>query len=308
MQPVRVAIVGLGKIALEEHIPALKANAAFLLVAAASDRCRLDGLPVFSSAEAMFEAMPQIEAVAICTPPQAHYAPAKLALSHGKHVLLEKPPCATLAEFEDLVALAAAQGVTLFQTWHAREAPAVQAAAQWLRGRRVKAGRVIWKEDVRHWHPGQSWIWSEGGFGVLDAGINAISILTAIVPEPLHVEAAHFLVPANSPSPIAVAVSLATPSGAFIDAEFDFRHRGIQARSVELETDSGRFDLAAFAAAHGDPMWGEPASQPREYAGLYRRFAALIAARRSDTDDKPLALVLDIFRLAGRSVVEPFQE
>jgi len=308
LQPVRVGIIGLGKIALEEHVPALQANDAFSLVAAASTKTTLSGIPVFPSAEAMLDAVPEIDAVAVCTPPQAHYEPAKLALSRGKHVLLEKPPCPTLSEFEELIALAKAKKVTLFQTWHARETPVVAAAAAWLAERQITGGRVVWKEDVRHWHPGQDWIWSDGGFGVLDAGINAVSILTAIIPEPLTVDAAHFLIPANSSSPIAVAVALRTASGAAIDAEFDFRHRGIQARAVEIDTDRGVLDLARFSTDQGEETWGEAGSQPCEYASLYRRFATLIADGRSDTDQRPLELVLEIFRVAGRSTVAPFRE
>jgi predicted dehydrogenase len=301
--------VGLGKIALEEHIPALAANHAFSLVAAASAKSSLPNVPVFTTVEAMLDAVPDIDAVAVCTPPQAHYAPAKLALSRRKHVLMEKPPCPTLAEFDELSVLAHSQGLTLFQTWHAREAPAISAAADWLSARKVTGGRVVWKEDVRHWHPGQSWIWNEGGFGVLDAGINAISILTAIVPEPLSVEAAHLFVPDNSASPIAAAVVFRTASGALIDAEFDFRHRGIQSRLVEIETVDGTLDLTRFSATRGmTEIWGEVGSQSQEYAALYRRFAALIAEGRCDTDKRPLELVVETLRVAGRSSVAPFRE
>jgi D-galactose 1-dehydrogenase len=41
---------------------------------------------------------------------------------------------------------------------------------------------VIWREDVRVWHPGQDWIWQPGGLGVFDPGINALSIITHILP------------------------------------------------------------------------------------------------------------------------------
>ena len=51
------------------------------------------------------------------------------------------------------------------------------------------SGRIIWKEDVHHWHPGQRWIWEPGGFGVFDPGINALSVLTEILPTKSCVEA-----------------------------------------------------------------------------------------------------------------------
>lgn len=309
LQSIRVGIVGLGKIALEEHVPALQANAAFELVAAASAKASLEDVPSYGNFEEMLAHCPEIEAVAICTPPQAHFEAARFALQHGKHVLLEKPPCPTVAEFDELTALAAKVGRTLFQSWHARESRAVGDAVAWIGGRAVTGGRVVWKEDVRHWHPGQAWIWQDGGFGVLDAGINAISILTRLLPEPLTVEAAHLLVPANCVSPIAAAVAFRTVSGALIDADFDFRHHGDQARAMELDTPDGALTLAWQGAAK--PARGkmvELGTQEEEYASLYARFADLIARGQSETDKRPLELVTEILAKADRSTVAPFSE
>jgi hypothetical protein len=79
-------------------------------------------------------------------------------------------------------ALAARAGRTLFATWHSRFAPAVEPARQWLTPRRIRSVHINWKEDVRVWHPGQGWIFEPGGLGVFDPGINALSILTRILP------------------------------------------------------------------------------------------------------------------------------
>jgi predicted dehydrogenase len=175
--------------------------------------------------------------------------------------------------------------------------------------RTVRRGRVVWKEDVRQWHPGQTWIWQDGGFGVLDAGINAISILTRILPEAVVVDSAHLLVPQNCVSPIAAAVAFRTAGGAVIDAEFDFRHRGNQARAMEIETDAGTLTLAwQGTAAGGDGMLVELGTQHEEYVSLYTRFADLIARGVSETDIRPLELVTEILRSAGRSAVAPFKE
>jgi predicted dehydrogenase len=51
---------------------------------------------------------PEIDAVAICTPPQDHVDLALAALDHGKHVLIEKPMALTLAETDRLQARAQA--------------------------------------------------------------------------------------------------------------------------------------------------------------------------------------------------------
>ena len=306
---IRVGIVGLGKIALEEHVTALRGNAAFTLIAGASARAALGGVASFSGLSEMLDGCPEIDAVAICTPPQAHFEAARLALRRGKHVLLEKPPCPTVAEFDELTVLARRAGVTLFQTWHARESAAVSKAMAWLSGRTIRRCRVTWKEDVRQWHPGQAWIWQDGGFGVLDAGINAISILTRLLPEPLAVDTAHLLVPENSTNPIAAAVAFRTADGGLVDAEFDFRHRGDQVRAIELETDAGVLTLAwpgSTLGAGGTMI--ELGSQTEEYTALYARFAALIAQRESETDRRPLELVTEILYAASRATVAAVRE
>ena len=82
-----------------------------------------------------------------------------------------------------------AAAARLFQTWHSRFAAGVDAAREFLRTRQLVSGKIIWKEDVHHWHPGQRWIWEPGGFGVFDPGINALSLLTEILPKDVCVEA-----------------------------------------------------------------------------------------------------------------------
>lgn len=54
-----------------------------------------------------------IDAVAIATPVDTHYALAKAALTAGKSVLLEKPLTASVEQAEELIALARARGLIL---------------------------------------------------------------------------------------------------------------------------------------------------------------------------------------------------
>jgi predicted dehydrogenase len=58
-------------------------------------------------------AEPEIDAVVIATPVYAHFAMAKEALNAGKHVFVEKPMAASVAECEELVELAAQKGLVL---------------------------------------------------------------------------------------------------------------------------------------------------------------------------------------------------
>lgn len=56
---------------------------------------------------------PQIHAIAIATSVRTHFGMAKAALLAGKHVLIEKPMAASVAECEELIELARRQGLVL---------------------------------------------------------------------------------------------------------------------------------------------------------------------------------------------------
>ena len=56
---------------------------------------------------------PEVDAVALATPIGTHYALARRALEHGKHVLVEKPLAARWPSAEHLVEMAAQRGLTL---------------------------------------------------------------------------------------------------------------------------------------------------------------------------------------------------
>jgi predicted dehydrogenase len=69
-------------------------------------------IKVVEDANALF-ADPEIDAVAIATPIFTHYELAKRALEAGKHVLVEKPLTPSVAQAEELEALAKAKGRVL---------------------------------------------------------------------------------------------------------------------------------------------------------------------------------------------------
>ncbi|MCA1424498.1 Gfo/Idh/MocA family oxidoreductase [Bradyrhizobium yuanmingense] len=306
MTDLRIAIVGFGKIARDQHVAAIAATPGATLAAVASRNASLQGVPHFATIEELLQKGPPIDAVSLCTPPQVRRAQAAAALAAGKHVMLEKPPGTGVAELDPLIAMAAGAKRTLFATWHSRYAPAVEPARQWLTDRHIKSVHISWKEDVRVWHPGQGWIWEPGGLGVFDPGINALSILTRILPKPVFVTAAELAFPANCQAPIAANLNLTDISGLPVTAEFDFRQTGPQSWDILVETDQGRLTLSsggARMAVDGKVLAEGP---DEEYRGLYRRFVALAATGASDVDLTPLRLVADAFLLGKRTIVEPF--
>lgn len=297
--PIRIALVGLGKIARHQHLPAIRGDAAFNLAATVSpEPCGVDGVPHFSSVEILFADGPAIDAVVICTPPQVRQQLASAALARGVHVFLEKPPAASLCELAALEEHAAATGTTLFAGWHSRFAAGVEPARAWLAGRKILKATITWREDVRTWHPGQTWIWQAGGFGVFDPGINALSIATRILPHRIFLAGAELDYPANREAPIAARLAMRDEFGAEIDMDLDWRQTGPQTWDIAVETDAGRLMLG-----HGGALLTLPDGSQRgedlEYPGLYARFATLIRSGTSDVDCTPLKLVADAF-LRGR--------
>ena len=92
MATIRIALIGMGKIARDQHVPAIRGDAAFALAATVSPHhAGLDGVPHFSSLDALFSEGPMVDALALCTPPQVRYELATAAIGRGKHVFLEKP-------------------------------------------------------------------------------------------------------------------------------------------------------------------------------------------------------------------------
>ena len=257
----------------------------------------------------MLAAIPDLHCISICTPPQAHFDAALTSLRAGKHVMLEKPPTATTRQIALLADEAARLGRTLFQTWHSRFAAGVDAAREFLRTRKLVSGKIVWKEDVYQWHPGQRWIWEPGGFGVFDPGINALSLLTEILPQDVCVEAALLEFPENQQSPIAANVRMRTeerrPHRRRIRfsperrAELGHRthdhHRQAQAcgRGAELSIDGK-------SVTHDASMAGE-------YPRLYQRFASLCDAGKSEVDWRPFQLVADAFLIGERRIVAPHE-
>lgn len=304
----RVAIVGVGKIARDQHVPSIAAIDGVELVATASRNGSVDGVAAFSSLEALIADGPAFDAVALCTPPQVRQGQAAMALAAGKHVMLEKPPGATLAEVRLLIAMAEANGLTLFATWHSRFAPGVEPARAFLAEHAPQSVTITWKEDVRVWHPGQTWLWEPGGLGVFDPGINALSILTHILPTPVFLAEAELSFPSNRASPIAAELRFADGVGLEVRASFDFRQTGPQSWDIDVQTAGGLLSLSrggAMMRVDGAIRVDEAAA---EYPALYRRFAALVRAGESDVDLTPLTHVADAFMLGRRMTVEAFDD
>ena len=300
----KVALVGIGKIAVDQHVPAINASPDWELAATVSRKGSVDGVESFTTIEAMLKARPDIPVVSLALPPVPRFAYADAALQAGRHVMLEKPPGATLAEIHALQGLADTKGLTLYATWHSRMAQAVAPAKAWLAGKTITRAHITWREDVRKWHPGQDWVFEPGGMGVFDPGINALSILTDILPAPVHLTAATLTFPENRQTPIAAQLAF---SGN-VTADFDWRQTGPQTWDIEVDTPQGQLALRMggnVLELDGKPVSGR-ADIMGEYPALYARMAGLVAGGQSDVDLAPMIHVADALTLGRREMTEAF--
>ena len=217
-------------------------------------------------------------------------------------MILEKPPGATLAEVQALTAMAQDAGVTLYTTWHSRMARGVAPAKAWLADKTITAAHICWKEDVRRWHPGQDWVFAPGGMGVFDPGSNALSIMTEILPQPVHLRHADLYFPANRDTPIAAEL---TWTGN-VTGSFDWRQTGPQSWDITVDTIDGTLALhdgGARLVIGGKDIESGP---DREYPALYDRMAELVKTAASEVDITPMIHVADALTLGKRHMVDPF--
>lgn len=306
MRPLRIAIIGFGKIAADQHVPAIAGNERLELAATVS-RSGAGPAPSFKTYVELLEGVRDLDAVALTTPPTVRYDIARACLEAGLHVLLEKPPSVTLTDIHDLACIAEGEQRTLFTTWHARHNPAVEAAGKALAGKRIAEMQIIWHEDVRKWHPGQQWIWEPGGFGVFDPGINALSIVTKIFPGSLFVKAATLSFPDDAQTAVAAEIDFASPvADGPLHCSLDWRRSEGEewtitirtADGVEVRLEDGGGKLCIDGVEQGTQGIGE-------YPDIYRQFVQLIDERHSHVDVAPLRLVADCLLLGRRETVGP---
>jgi D-galactose 1-dehydrogenase len=304
MTPTKIALVGIGKIALDQHVPAIHASPDWELAATVSRNGQVPGVQAFTDFAAFLAERPDVPVVSLCMPPVPRFAYAEAALLAGRHLMLEKPPGATLAEVHALEAQAKTKGLTLYATWHSRMAHAVAPAKAWLRDKSIRKAHITWREDVRKWHPGQDWVFQPGGMGVFDPGINALSILTEILPQPVHMTTARLDFPKNRQTPIAAQLTF---SGN-VTADFDWRQEGPQTWDIEIETEKSHLALRMggnMLEIDGKPVAGE-SSIMGEYPALYARMADLVRRKASDVDLSPMVHVADALTLGERLTTDAF--
>jgi predicted dehydrogenase len=136
-EPVRVALIGCGRIAQVAHLPAIEKAAGIELVAVSDPseevvRAVARRYDVVSADLSEVFADSEIEAVLVAAPDRFHYSITAAALRAGKHVLVEKPLASTIEDSAKLVDLVQQTGMILQVGAMKRHDPGVQYARQFM--------------------------------------------------------------------------------------------------------------------------------------------------------------------------------
>lgn len=113
MRDIRVGIIGIGEQTKENLLPSLLQIPDVHIVAACDSKLEkaqkvrsfVKDVALFSDVTEMLDSV-ELDALVLACPPEAHRDIAMLAMRRGLHVFVEKPPCFTLAELEQMVAVA----------------------------------------------------------------------------------------------------------------------------------------------------------------------------------------------------------
>jgi L-arabinose 1- dehydrogenase len=141
---------------------------------------------------------------------------------------------------------------------------------------------------------------------VFDPGINALSIVTRILPSEIFLRRATLWVPANKQAPIAADLHFVDAHGAQVTAEFDWRHGPVEQWEIRVECSGGLLHLSEGGKRLSLAGRAVELGPEREYPALYERFHELIRTGQQDVDIRPLRHVADAFLLGERQLVEPF--
>jgi predicted dehydrogenase len=280
-----LGLIGAGDVVQRFYLPNLAAHPRFRVVAIASPGGRSAGrlaaqhaIPTVCDSPEALIARREVDAVAVCTPPDSHRAIGTVALAAGKHVLMEKPIAPDYAACAALLAAATGGSPILYYSYNNRLREENQAlTARVLSGAlgSLEAIDVEWLRTKGTLDP--AW-WRDparAGGGVLaDLGSHLIMIALGLVPARSRFSARASLLrrSGNDAAPEDVAVAHVVIDDALtLTLRTGWGMALAQPAIVNLRA-FGRAGMATNRD-HGGPSRDG-------YADLFDRFAAHIDARR----------------------------
>jgi predicted dehydrogenase len=323
------AILGVGNVAVQGHLPAWKERGDVEIVAAADARSdRLDLLSEtlpdvrkYASAEELL-ASERLDFVDVCTPPATHAALARAALERSFHVLCEKPLVLLPEELRGLPALAAEKERTLFTVHNWKHAPVLERVSELVRTGTIGEVRHCRWETLRE-RPavavGDTGNWrvdpAQSGGGVLaDHGWHALYVLQAWMPTTPRTVAARLSTRKHHDYPIEDTADLMLfhPSASaeiFLTWAADERANRMELSGTrgKLQLDGGRLSLMDVDGARTVEEWTFPSltegsHHPDWFGGVINEFFAEAESPRARGHNlAEAALCANVLALAKES-------
>jgi len=313
-----LAIVGYGSIAKlhERVLDELAEETGSRLVAIADPEREHPDSHIYSfrTHEDLFASQEvDVDAVIIATPHSTHAHIARDALLARKDVFLEKPPTLQMKDLNDLERIAAAQGNVLFTGLHTRYRPEVGAAKKALEHEEVRSIHVRYAEDALRWHGDHaSWVLDPaiaGGGALIDSGINAVSVITYILPSlEYRVLFCRKYHQENIRVETSVKVEFEFGNKGVGAIQMDWLYKGAEARQILVQTASLHYFLIDLVQGQlqkdGQVISGSQEGSRAEvdlaleYRSLFRDFFEHLRRRVSFVSKKELQFVLDAYAVA----------
>ena len=264
------AIMGLGRLSLEEILPAFAACTSARPVALVSGRPEkartvaaqygIPGEAVYGYDEVQRLAQnPQVQAVYVVTPNGRHRDDVLAVARAGKHVLCEKPMANTAAEAREMVAACHAAGVKLMIAYRCQYEVFNREAIRLIRSGELGRPRVLEAVNTQVQGPGSQWRLKAplaGGGALPDIGLYCLNGVRAMLgEEPVEVFA-RIVNPEGDDRYATVEETmvfmLRFPSGAIANCATSYGAHESKDLRIRLET--GWIDLENAFAYRGQRM------------------------------------------------------
>lgn len=264
--------------------------------AAEAFAARFDVPRAHGSYEAL-AADPEIDIIYVSTPHPMHHANARLALEHGKHVLVEKAFTINRAEAEDLQQLAADKGLLVMEAMWTRYLPHMVRLREIIEEGTLGEIRAVMADHTQSLptDPAHRLNAMElGGGALLDLGIYPVSFVWDVLGEPVAVQASARLIETGADAEVATVMTHA--GGAISTTLSSSRAAGPNTASIvgtraRVEIDRVWYCPTSFRVVGPDGAVLEEYRSEVEGRGMqYQAFAAEAAVAGDDVRGELLAL------------------
>ncbi len=293
-QRVGYCIVGLGRLSLDEILPAFgeaKRSRVVAVMSGTPDKAKLVARQYGLSESAVYgydewdrlKQNPEVQAVYVVTPNAVHREDVVAAAGAGKHVLCEKPMAAASAECREMIDACAKAGVKLMIAYRCQYEPYNRALVRAVRGGSLGKARLIQTFNGQTTGLPEQWRLKKslaGGGSLPDIGLYCLNGVRALLgEEPESVQAITYS-PPDDPKfkevEESVVFTLRFPSGVIAQCTASY---GVhESRSLTVHTSAGAYDLQNAFAYRGQRLFvgraeGKGEARDEKILGQKNQFA-----------------------------------